>query len=95
MAEASQKFAKIKTESAKISSEVKEKTFGFILTALSLVAGLAWNEAIQSLINSFFTINKNSVLAKFVYAVVLTLVLVVITIYLAKIFGRDKQEEKK
>jgi len=45
---------KIKSESAKISREVKEKTFGFIVTAFGLVAGLAWSEAIQSLIKSFF-----------------------------------------
>lgn len=79
---------------AKISREVKEKTFGFIITALSLVAGLAWNEAIQSLINNFFTLNKNSVLAKFVYAIILTLALTLITIYLAKVFGQENKEEK-
>ncbi|MBI2459413.1 MAG: hypothetical protein HYV53_02580 [Parcubacteria group bacterium] len=77
-----------------MSREVKEKTFGFIITALSLVAGLAWNEAIQSLINNFFTLNKNSVLAKFVYAIILTLALTLITIYLAKVFGQENKEEK-
>jgi len=85
---------KIKTESSKISREVREKTLGFIITAFSLVAGLAWNEAIQSLINGFFTINKNSVAAKFIYAVVMTLLLVFITIYLARIFGKDKEGKK-
>jgi len=85
---------KIKSESSKISKEVKEKTFGFIITALSLVAGLAWNEAIQSLIKSFFEVDKDSILIKFIYAAVMTLVLVFITIYLAKIFGQNKEGEK-
>jgi len=85
---------KIKSESSKISKEVKEKTFGFITTALSLVAGLAWNEAIQSLIKSFFEVDKDSILIKFIYAAVMTLVLVFITIYLAKIFGQNKEGEK-
>ncbi|MFH0955763.1 MAG: DUF5654 family protein [Candidatus Falkowbacteria bacterium] len=88
-------FEKIKIESSKISREAKDKTLGFIITAFGLVAGLAWNEAIQSLIKSFFTIDKNSILAKFIYAIVMTLVLVFITIYLAKIFGKDKEENKK
>ena len=89
------KLDKIKTESSKISKQVGEKTFGFVITALSLVAGLAWNEAIQSLINNFFTLNKNSVLAKFVYAVVMTLVLVVITIYLSRVFGEKNKKDEK
>lgn len=80
---------------SKISREVKEKTLGFIITAFSLVAGLAWNEAIQSLINSFFTIDKNSLWAKFIYALALTLALVFMTVYLAKIFGRDRDKDKK
>ena len=80
---------------SKISREVKERTLGFIITAFSLVAGLAWNEAIQSLINSFFTIDKNSVWAKFIYALAMTLALVFITIYLAKIFGQDEAKNKK
>ncbi|MFH1583067.1 MAG: DUF5654 family protein [Candidatus Falkowbacteria bacterium] len=86
-------FEKIKMESSKISRQVKDKTLGFIITAFGLVAGLAWNEAIQSLIKSFFAIDKDSVLAKFIYAIVMTLALVFITIYLAKLFGKDEGEK--
>jgi len=88
-------FEKIKKESSKISREIKEKTLGFIITAFGLVAGLAWNEAIQSLIKSFFSVDKDSIWVKFIYAIVMTLVLVFITIYLAKIFGKDGEENKK
>lgn len=91
MKNANNHLEKIKSEGTKISKEVRERTFGFIITALSLVAGLAWNEAIQSLINNFFKLNKNSILAKFVYAIFLTLVLTLITIYLARIFGKEKK----
>lgn len=80
---------------SKISREVKEKTLSFIITAFSLVAGLAWNEAIQSLINSFFTIDKNSILAKFIYALAMTLALVFIAVYLAKIFDQSGEKNKK
>lgn len=88
-------FEKIKREGSKISRQIKEKMLGFIVTAFGLVAGLAWNEAIQSLIKSFFTVDKDSILAKFFYAIVMTLALVFITIYLAKIFGQDEEENKK
>lgn len=90
-----QELEKIKRASAKISREVKEKTFGFILTALGLVAGLAWNEAIQSLIKSFFAVDQDSVLIKFLYAAIMTLLVVLAAVYLAKFFGREDQTDKK
>lgn len=88
-------FEKIKRESAKISRQVKEKTLGFVITAFSLVAGLAWNEAIQSLIKSFFAVDKDSIWVKFLYAIVMTLALVFIAVYLTKIFGKGEAENKK
>lgn len=93
--ESESEFARIKRESSKISREVKEKTLGFIVTAFGLVAGLAWNEAIQSLIKSFFVIDKDSIWVKFIYAIVMTVLVVLITIYLARLFGKDEQADKK
>ncbi len=86
-------FAKIKQESENISRQVKEKTLGFIITAFGLVAGLAWNEAIQSLIKSFFAVDKDSIWAKFIYAIAMTIIVVIITVYLTKFFS--KEENKK
>ena len=88
------KLEKIKKESKKISGEVKEKTLGFIMTAFGLVAGLAWNEAIQSLIKSFFTVDKDSVWVKFLYAIVMTFVVVLVTVYLTRLFGKNEEEKK-
>lgn len=88
-------FERIKKESSKLSREVKEKTLGFIITAFGLVAGLAWNEAIQSLIKSFFVVDKDSILVKFLYAIVMTILVVLITVYLARFFGKDDQADKK
>jgi len=85
-------FERIKNQSSKISSEVKEKTLGFLVTAFGLVAGLAWNEAIQSLIRSLFVIDKNSIWAKFIYAILMTLILVIITIFLARFFGKEDKK---
>jgi len=88
------KLEKIRRESAKISREVKEKTLGFVITAFGLVAGLAWNEAIQSLIRSLFVLDKNSIWAKFIYAVLMTVVLVLVTISLARFLGKDDKMDK-
>jgi len=85
-------FTKIKNHGSRISREIKEKTLGFVVTAFGLVAGLAWNEAIQSLIKSIFVIDKNTIWAKFIYAIVMTLILVLMTIFLARIFGKEDKQ---
>jgi len=58
----------------KVGKEVKESVVGYITAAFGLVAGLAWNEAIKSFIEFLFPLSKNTLLAKFVYAGILTLI---------------------
>ncbi len=87
-------IGKFKEHGTKISQEVKQKTLGFVITAFGLVAGLAWNEAIQAVIRQIFPLDKNSVIAKIIYAVLMTLLLVVITVYLTKFIGADKDKEQ-
>ena len=87
-------IGKLKEHSRKISREVKQKTLGFIITAFGLVAGLAWNEAIQSLIKNIFPLDENSVIAKFIYAALMTVLLVIITIFLARIFNEEEKNGK-
>jgi len=87
-------FSKIKEEQAKLRKEVKEKTIGYILAAFGLVAGLAWNEAIKALIAVFFPNPGNDVLVKFLYAIIVTIVIVVITVYLIRL-TQEKEEIKK
>ncbi|MCX6766010.1 MAG: DUF5654 family protein [Candidatus Moranbacteria bacterium] len=81
-------------EGKRIRSAVRERTISYILAAFGLVAGLAWNEAIKSFIEYVFPIARNTLLAKFVYAAVLTLVLVFISIYLVNIFRKEEKEEE-
>jgi len=80
---------KIKQEGAELKKEVREKTLGYILTAFGLVAGLAWNEAIKGLIDYFFPAQGCGLWAKFVYAVIITLVVVVMSFYLARVFKKS------
>ena len=62
-----------------IKDDIKDQTAGYLTAALGLVAGLAWNDAIKSLIEAVFPFAKTGVFAKFFYAVVITLVVVFIS----------------
>lgn len=85
---------KIKEEQARIRKEIKEKTVGYILAAFSFVAGLAWNEAIKSLIEQIYPNQSNSVLLKLIYAIVVTVVIVLTTVYLVRLIEEKKPENK-
>jgi hypothetical protein len=86
---------KIKEEIHSVRKEVKDKTVGYIITALGLVAGLAWNDAIRSLIEYYFPLSEKSVWAKLIYAAFLTLIVVLISVYLVRIFNKEKRKEGK
>jgi len=85
-------LTKIKEEKEKLNKELKEKTVGYILAALGLVAGLAWNEAIKSTIDQFFPYSGNSIFIKFIYAFVVTVCIVLFTFYFLK--ANNNQEKK-
>jgi len=90
---------KIKDEIKIIRKEAGNKTSGYIVTALGLVAGLAWNDAVKSLIERFFPAQNQNIMAKFIYASILTVVVVLISIYIARLFRQNvevkiKKEEK-
>jgi len=84
---------KIKNNGDRIKKEVREKTAGYILAAFGLVAALSWNEAIKGLLEYFFPISKNTVLVKFIYAIILTIIVVIISIYLTRLLVGKKEEK--
>jgi cadmium resistance protein CadD (predicted permease) len=79
-------------EMAKVRSEVRNRTVKYVVAALGLVAGLAWNDTIKAFIEYFFPQDQNSLRAKLVYAVVITIVVAVASFYLAQL---ERKEEKK
>jgi hypothetical protein len=81
----------IKKETQIIQKEAKERTFGYILTALGLVAGLAWNKAIESSINLLIPGDANTLLAQFIYAIIITIAVVVIANYLTRYLKRESE----
>lgn len=78
------KLKEIKKRSAELESSVREKTVGYITAAFGLVAGLAWNDAIKALIEKIFPVGGGGVFAKFIYALIITAVVVLITRALIK-----------
>lgn len=71
-----------------IASSVRARTMQYVTAGFGLVAGLAWNDAITSFIAYTFPKGSSTIGAKFIYAIILTIVLVVITIYLRKILTK-------
>lgn len=86
--EINEKMEILKKESANLQKEFQEKTYGYIMAALGLVAGLAWNEAIKGLIETIYPASGSGLWLKFVYAVAVTTFLVVFSLILAKIFSK-------
>ena len=101
MKQITEKIVTLKDRGAEIEKEIREKTLGYILTSFGLVAGLAWNEAIKAFIERFFSDPGNGLRAKFLYAIVVTIAVVIISLYLSRLFKVDKKgreikdEEKK
>jgi len=90
------KVKKLKKNSlVKVPLKALDTVRGRIATAVSaafaFVIALSWNDAIKSLIEYWFPVNQGSVTAKFVYALLVTAILVVVTMYLVRLF-KDKKE---
>lgn len=73
---------KEKRESLRLA--ILKRTSELMTAALSLVAALAWNDAIQSLFKLIFG-EAASLIAKFIYAVAITVLVVFAVTRLAKI----------
>ena len=95
MEKITEKIGNIKNKGAELEKEIREKTLGYIITSFGLVAGLAWNDAIKAFIERFFSDPGNGLKAKFVYAFVLTIVVVAISLYLSRIFKVEKKKKKE
>lgn len=67
-----------------LRQEVMGQTLTLFMGGLSLVAALAWNDAVSSLFNHFFPKN-GGLIAKFLYAALVTVVIVFMTMRLRKL----------
>ncbi len=75
-------------EDIKLRVEIRERTIGYMLAAFGLVAGLAWNDAIQTFIAYLYPRPENTLPAKFLYAIIITVLIVSISTYISRFLRR-------
>lgn len=79
-------------EIRELKVETLTKMTDLATAGFGLVAALAWNEAIQSLVNAFLPKNSSGgIIAQLIYAVIITIVVVIITVKLGKMTGKAKE----
>ena len=74
----------IKKEIKETQKELKERIATLVLAGFGLATALAWNEAIKSLFETYLP-KSGELLGKFLYALLITLIVVIISRYLGKI----------
>lgn len=75
-----------------MSREVAVRTLQLATAAFGLVAALAWNDAIQTLFARIFG-DTGDLFAKFVYAILVTVLVVFVTMRLARLEQRYERPE--
>jgi hypothetical protein len=76
-----------------LSGEVLDKFAQLITTALGLVAALAWNTAIQNLFDRIFGKAGAALAGQFLYAALITIVVIFATLSVARAAERAKKAE--
>jgi hypothetical protein len=72
-----------------MKAEVMDKIAALITAAFGLIAALAWNGAIRAIFEAVFGTADN-ITAMLVYAVVVTIIAVLVTIWIARSVKRAK-----
>ena len=73
--------------------EVVKQVVTLSTSAFGLIAAFAWNEAIQALFNKYLSAGGQRA-SKFIYAILVTLLLIVVTVQLAKVKHTFVPEEE-
>jgi len=74
-----------------MKAEILDKIAALITAAFGLIAALAWNGAIRAIFEAIFGTADN-ITAMLVYAVVVTIIAVLVTIWIARSVKRAKSE---
>jgi len=82
-------------EKHNLKIEVLEQIAALATSGFGLVAALAWNEAIKAFFNKFFPQPGGNLFALFIYALFITIIIVIITIQLGRAVNLAKKQIKK
>ena len=77
-----------------LKDEVMTQIAALLTAAFGLIAALAWNGAIQALFKQIFG-TTDSLTAQLSYAIIVTIIAVIVTIWIARAVAHAKAEEKK
>jgi hypothetical protein len=75
-----------------MKNEVIEKLAALITAAFGLIAALAWNGAIKAIFAKIFS-EAEGLVQMLVYAVVVTIIAVIATLWIGKASAKAKKEE--
>lgn len=71
-----------------VHKEILKTISVLMTTAFAFVAGSAWNEAIQTLIKEFIGTSGSAVSSMLIYAIVVTVIAVVVTLFIGRLVGK-------
>ena len=77
-----------------LKDEVLTQIAALLTAAFGLVAALAWNGAIQAIFKQVFG-TADSITAQMSYAIIVTIIAVIVTIWIARSLAHAKGEEQK
>ena len=81
-----------KKEIKALRLEVLVKMSDLATAGFGLVAALAWNSAIQALFAKFMPETNGGLIAQIFYAIIVTVVVVLVTLKLSRMMGAAKNE---
>ncbi len=79
-----------KEKEKNLRKELRAQSIGYIVAALGLVAGLSWNDAIKSVIDHFFNAEGSGIIAKFIYAIAITVLIILLSQFLLRMSKKDE-----
>ncbi len=82
-------------EKKSLKIEILEQVAALATSGFGLVAALAWNEAIKALFATFFPQPGGNILALLVYALLITIIVVIVTVQLGRAVNLAKKQLNK
>jgi len=87
-----EKIRTLEDEKNRVERDLRKITVGYIIAAFGFVAGLAWRDLSMALVEYLFPMSKDTILAKFIYAIVISIVLAFISIYVLRFIGKTNKK---
>ena len=88
-----QKVRILEDEKNRVERDLRKITAGYIIAAFGFVAGLAWRDVSMALVEYLFPMSKDTILAKFIYAIIISIALAFVSIYVMRFIGKTKKKK--